>query len=537
MTGSDRSFPRIAARRLADGGSLAGDAIAGLNEAARLFPQAPARRPRPAGSGIDGATASPLPADAFRVASSAAAERLDGVLAGDGLTVTTGQQPGLFLGPLYSLYKAVTAVRLAEDVERATGRPTLAVFWVASDDHDWEEVAACRILGADEELVTLRIDPPTGRAGRSVGTTALPEGIEELLARFRSGAGGAVAGAPVSWFAELGAAYRPGRSFGEAFGEALRGALDGLPLAVLDSARPEVRHAASGLYRRVIEEPGAVIDAMAEGRRAVEEAGYEPALTPPAEGLQIFCDGGGGRRHVLRHADGFDAGADQPLTAAGLLEHLERTPDAFTPAAALRPVLESRLLPVAATVLGPGEINYWAQLWPLFKALGVAMPAIAPRDTWTLVEPRVDRLLDRLNLDVARVEREGEALDDRWIAGARPPAVQLALEALDVDVAEAFDILEEAVERELPGIDSAAGKARHRVAEALAAFSRTVDARVREREAVALGQAERVRRHLLPGGRPQERVVAAAQFLTRHGRRLVHDLLEASRVAGPEGQD
>lgn len=534
---AERRFPRIVPRRLAPGGTLAGDALDGIAEATRLFTHPPVRRPEPAGSGVEAPTASPLPASAFRSASPGASERLDRALSGEGLVVTAGQQPGLFLGPLYSLYKAVTAVRLAEDVERRTGRPTLAVFWVASDDHDWQEVAACRILDAEEDLVTLRLEPASGRAGRSVGTAPLAENVGALLDRLREAAGGAVTGAPSPWMESFREAYRPGRTFGDAFAQALSAALAGRALAVLDSGHPAVRDAAAGLYREIIEAPDRVVDAMAEGRRIVTEAGYEPALTPPENGLQIFFDDGEARRHLLRTGNRLDTGDGSPVGPGELADRLAADPYAFTPAAALRPVLESRLLPLAATVLGPGEITYWAQLLPLFESLGVEMPAIAPRDAWTLVEPRVERLLRKLDLDVEQVEREGEAIDERWIAGARPPAVRAALTSLDSDLADAFDVLEKAVERELPGIRSAAGKARHRTAEALADFSRTVDTRVRERESVALGQAERARRHVLPAGHPQERVLAAAQFLTRHGPALVDDLLAASRVAGPEEQD
>lgn len=529
------AFPRLVPRRVASGGTLAGDALGGQVETTALFAHAPATRPRPAGTGLDAAHRVPLTAEVFRT-TPAAAGRLEALLSGEGLAVTTGQQPGLFLGPLYTLYKAVTAVRVAEQIEVATGRPTLAVFWVASDDHDWDEIAACRFLDREEDLVTLRLAPPPALADRSVGSAPLPERVEELLARFAEGAGGAVAGAPAAWFAGLRAAYRPGRSFGDAFAEALCEVLADHPVAILDAALPGVRAAASPLYEQIVQAPATVLDAMASGRRAVEEAGYEPILTPPPDGLQVFVDDGRQRRHVLRSGDGFEV-ADGTMDASELLGRLRDEPGVFSPAAALRPVLESRLLPVAATVLGPGEIGYWAQLRPLFEALEVPMPAIAPRDGWTLVEPAMERLLEKLDLEADQVEREGKGIDDRWISAARPPAVRSALEGLDSSLAEAFDTLAAAVERELPGITSAVGKARQRSTRALEDFSRTVDARVREREAVALAQAERLRRHLLPEGRPQERVLAAAQFLARYGDALVDALLEASRVAGAEGQD
>ena len=534
---AERPFPRIVPRQLASSGNLAGDALAGVPAATRLFEAPPGRLPDAAAVEARAGGGSALPAEAFTTTSTGAAERLSRILAGEGVVVTTGQQPGLFLGPLYTLYKALTAVRLAGEIERRTGRPALAVFWVASDDHDWDEVATCRIVDSEEELVAMRVDPPPGWALRSVGQAPVPSSVMDLLRRFGDEAGGAVAGSTPRWMGALREAYEPGRSFGDAFVRALGAAVEGLDLAILDSAHPAVRTQAAGLYRRVVEAPEALAQAMRDGLHSVREAGYEPALTPPPEGLQMFHDDGEARRHVLRTDEDELAAGDWRPDRAALLRRLDRAPDEFTPAAALRPVLESRLLPVAATVLGPGEIAYWAQLPPVFAALEVPMPAILPRDAWVLVEPRVDRLLEKLDLDVTTVEREGKGIDDRWIARSRPPGVRDGLAALERNLAEGFERLASAVDRELPGLKSAAGKAAHRATRALEELGRTVDARVRERESIALAQAARIRAHLVPDGRPQERTVAAAQFLSRHGRALVHDLFEAGRVAGPEEQD
>lgn len=522
-------FPRIVRRRLAPGGSLADDLLSGALTG--LLPSSPGELPRaeelPRRRG-----AMALPASAFTPTSEGAQQRLEKIGSGEGVVVTTGQQPGLFLGPLYTLYKGLTAVSAAARLERDCGIPALAVFWVASDDHDWEEVAACRILDRSEELRILRLEPPDGHAERSVGTAPLPADVTSLLQVLREEAGGAVAGASPPWLDALGEAYAPGRSFGEAFVQALCAAFDGLDLAVVDSAHPALRASAAGLYGEIVESPARIIDAMAVGRARVADTGHTPILTPPENGLQIFFDDGRARRHLLGNEEGV-AFEDETIPRSEVLERLASDPDAFTPAAALRPVLESRLLPVAATVLGPGEISYWAQLPPLFDALGVPVPHVVPREAWALVEPPVDRLLEKLDLDVATVEAEGEGIDDRWVRRRRPPDVRDALSALESELAAGFDRLDDAVADALPGLKSAAGKARHRVEEALGELSHTVDARVRERERIALGQAARLRSHLLPGGRPQERVIAAAQFLGRHGCPLMRDLLDACRVAGP----
>lgn len=522
MTDGVTAIPRIVRRQLVAPGTLANAIVAG-GEAASLFPH-----PVGAPASTEPGGVARLPGSALLLTRPSASDRLAAILDGRGVAVTTGQQPGLFLGPLYTLYKAVTAVRVAADIERRSGVPALAVFWTASDDHDWDEVAACRVLGPDEELMTLRLAAPPGREGNSVGTSPLPEDVTGLVRELRSLLDGGVPGTPPRWIDDLAEAYRPGQTFGAAFGAALASALGEVEAAILDSGHPALRRAAAPFYGRLLDSPDRVVEAMAAGRAAVEGRGFAPALTPPVDGLQLFRDAGQGRVHLRRNEE-FDPVA---LHAA-----LGRSPEEFTPAAALRPVVESWLLPVAASVLGPGEIAYWAQLAPLFDAFEVEMPRIVPRDAWTLVEPRVDRLLDKLDLTVDDVERQGEALDDRWVSAHRPPETESGLEAVRSAMGGHVDQLDDVIGRELPGLRSAVAKLGHRWAQALTEFETTVDARVAEEQGVALGQLARVRAHLLPGGDPQERVVGAAQALAGHGRPLTAALLAASRVAGSRDPD
>lgn len=562
-------LPRIEAIDFAPAGTLAGDFVAGSGSARMLLaPNGVTRGPAGTGesagavgpNGADGPGGghqarqpqSPLPERAFTAASDGAAAKLALILAGEGELVSTGQQPGLFLGPLYSLYKAITAIRVAEERERRTGRPTLALFWVAADDHDWDEVAACRLLDPDEELIELRLEPPPGREERSVGETPLPASVAEAIARLRSCSRGPATGAPAPWFGDLEAAYQPGATFAAAFIRGMAGALAGHDIVLLDSSDPFVRRAASGLYRSVLEAPDRVTTAMADGRTRLEDAGYTPGLTPPAAGLQIFFDAGAdagaggnadantdadaGRRHVLAADGGFDLGDGEAVDRAALAALLTERPESFTPAAALRPVLESRLLPVAATVLGPGEMGYWAQLPPLFSALGVPFPVVHPRDNWLLVEAAVDHMLSKLGLVAADVADRGDELPARWIDGARPPAVAAALEGAEAELRSAFERLGDAAAAEIPGLRSAVARASHEAGKAMSGLTKTIDAHVAERESIALGQVQRLNTHLRPGGNRQERIITSAQFLCRYGEGLVEALMASSRVAGAEGR-
>jgi hypothetical protein len=241
--------PRLDRAAFGAPGSLGSRFAAGDPAAVNLFPS---ELPAPSESG-DGVGAPALPpscesaalaAEVFGASSPDSAAKLRSILAGEGALVTTGQQPCLFLGPLFVLYKAMTAIRLAATLERELGCPVLALFWVASDDHDWQEVGTTHLIDTSNVLRSFRLNPPDGREQLSVGRTMLDGSIHDLLEQIREVL-------PQSEFIArymelFGDAYRPGRSIGRAFGEALTGVLGGRELVWLDSAALEVKRALGG---------------------------------------------------------------------------------------------------------------------------------------------------------------------------------------------------------------------------------------------------------------------------------------------------
>lgn len=525
---------RFASRVLAAPGSVAEDAFV-EGAAAELF-RAVIRPGAVPDESVS--RSSHVGPDAFVATSPQARTKLETVLAGAGQFVTTGQQPGLFLGPLYTLYKTATAIRLAAELECSTGRPTLAAFWVVADDHDWDEIGACQVLSMDEALVELRLNPSQDALGRSVGQAVLPDSVTGLVERLGEITGIRTSGDDRAAFLEiLGTAYRPGETMSGAFVATMARLFADHDLVLLDSSDPAIRTAAAGLYGEILSRPTDVTDAMTEGREQVRNAGYPIQLTPPESGMQIFFDDGADRQHILATPSGFAGGERNNWSPESLAALLDGQPAAFTPAAALRPVLESWLLPVAATVLGPGELAYWAQLGPLFGKLNVEMPAVAARDSWILVESRIDRLLRKLEVDEAVVEQDGTELRRQVLARGRPEGVSKSLTQLDREIQARFAEFESVGDAELPGLKSAVGKARHGMEKVLDDLHRVVDRRVAEHESTSMDQLDRIVANLTPAGSSQEHTLGAAAFLAKYGPELVDRLVETTHVAASLGQD
>ena len=307
--------------------------------------------------------ASNLDPASFHCTTPGARDRLHAALAGEGLVVTTGQQPQLFGGPLYVLYKALSAVRCAARIEQELGIPCVAIFWVAADDHDWPEVASIGYLDRGEQFRRLRLEPPPDRVGRPVGPSPLPPEVDHLTREFLEALDSREAGD--RWLGVLRDQYSAGRSFTDAFIGVVSEWMKGLPIAFLSSAHPAVRAAASAFVRRVLEQGDLADDALRRGTEAVTELGYRAQLKQTPGAIPLFREGGGGR-YRLRSASGLIQ-IDRDDNFKGVAELVAETASdsgRFSPSAALRPVLESWLLPVQATILGPGEIAYWSQLPP-----------------------------------------------------------------------------------------------------------------------------------------------------------------------------
>lgn len=552
-TGKGRAgddLPRILRRALASEGTLAGDWLRGEERARRLLPAGDPTEAHEAGAPPRDRKAAPLserplPLSAFGTSDDRTVDKLRRILAGEGALVTTGQQPLLFGGPCLVLYKALGAIHTAHTLEGTTGRPHLACFWIASDDHDWEEVGTVRLLDLSNELRTLRLATPPGWADRPVGRAPLPEEVLELHDELRHILPDTeFIGVYLKAILE---AWRPGVPVAGAFVRVLSAMLGGRGFAWLDAAAPELKRAAIPLLQWALSRASDLEAALRVGSDRVEAAGYEPSLPVLAGATTVFLDTGEARERLYTEGNRVRVGREGPFSSVQDLEkRLEDRPEAFSPNVSLRPVLESWALPVAATVLGPGELGYWAQLPELFRAAGVPLPAVAPRASWTLVERKVDKVLEKLGTGPEALEDGGATVIREQTRSSRPPDVEEAISDLRVALGSALERVEDRIGRTLPGIRSAVGKARSQAFRAVQELEGQVDARVRERQEVLIAQIRKAATHLYPDGRPQERVISPLYYLARYGPDLVDDLeirtaeagsgeAEAARVAGDAG--
>jgi bacillithiol biosynthesis cysteine-adding enzyme BshC len=452
-------------------------------------------------------------AAALRPTSPAAAERLRRFVEEGGAVVTTGQQAGLFTGPLYTVHKILSAVRLAEALEAALGVVVLPVFWAASEDHDFAEVGHAEAVTPEGELRRVAIRP-TDPAPVAMSDMRLGPEVERALDDFAAALG--LSGGDAEVLRPLRQAYRPGATVAEGFTDAIVSLFSGFGLLVTDAADPALKAASVEIL--VGEGAGAAEHErlIAERTARLGEAGYPQQVALVEDATNLFFHGPAGRERVHREEGGYVARESRRrFTDAELEAAIRAEPRAFSPNVFLRPVVESAVFPTLAYVGGPAETAYFAQVGPLFGAFGIQAPLVFPRFSATIVAEELDRKMAMLELkpDDLRIP-EHEVLEA--VARRRVPAeVRERQAALREMVVEGFGGLIDAAHPIDPNLDRALGARRDRMLLELAKAERKVIRHVKKRNPTLAADVRLARNHLRPTGVPQERVLTVFQYLAR----------------------
>ena len=455
-------------------------------------------------------------------------ERLDRWIEQRGVIVTTGQQPGLLGGPLYALYKGISAVRLAERLEGLLARPVLPVFWVASEDHDWEEADHTYVIDTANELIRLQVPDP-GHIKRALHRIPLGEEIADVVEQ-------AAQNLPETDFStpyvdQLRKAYKPGVTLADGFTEVLSSLLAPLGMCFADAASSAVKELSGPLLLEELSRAEAHEALLREDADKLADAGYS-AQVPILDGaVNLFLEGPEGRERIYRNGSDFELRRSrESVSAVAVRERAEADPLTLSPNVLLRPVVESTIFPVISYVAGPGETAYYAQIKRLFEAHGLMMPVIYPRHSVAVVEARIRKKLDKLGLDLESLQRPFHEIMSDMARDEMPEDVRQTLGKLESDVARgSVDLLDAATNID-PTLKGPITNARNTALSAFQAAERKIIQSVKRKNEVQSSQLEVAQRHLFPEGQPQERILAPVYYLVRYGNEFVDALVERFTV-------
>lgn len=439
-------------------------------------------------------------------------------LASGAVAVVTGQQVGLFGGPAFSFYKALTAIALASELTKR-GTDAVPVFWLATEDHDLAEINHSDWLDAKGVLRRIEVSV-AGIAGRRVGEVllgaAVTPAVESALEFLKGPQIDVIAAA-------LRESYRPKESFGSAFGKLMARLLAGRGIVLLDPLDARLHRLAAPLYGRALGEHAALGKNLLVRGKELVRAGYHAQVKVAEPGTLLFFNVGGQRLPLRPRNSGFTAGR-ATFTPEEIRKALETTPEAFSANVLLRPVVQDTLLPTAVYVGGPAEVAYFAQCEVVYRRLLGRMPAVVPRAGFTLVESHVAALLKKYDVGIHDVWRGRQHLRRRMELGflSRDLARQFtagekSLRALLEKLRKPVGKLDKTL---LGAIDTAERKILYQFLRLRGKAGRAEDLR----SGVLDGHERILLDALYPHHAPQERALGLLGFLSAHGLGLLDEL-------------
>jgi bacillithiol synthase len=435
--------------------------------------------------------------------------------------IVTGQQVGLFGGPMFSIYKALSAVKLAQEAQKL-GIDCVPIFWLATEDHDFSEVNQVLIPSPDGRLETLRSGAPE-KANAPVGTIKFGPEISATLERVGDLLGDSDC---VRLLTEC---YRPGENFGSAFAKLFTQLFSDLGVVLLDGADAELDQIAAPLYVSAIQRASEINEALLQRGTQLEAVGYHQQVKVTDSSTLLFLIRDGLRIPIQQANAGEFLAGGESISREQLIQVAASSPQSLSPNVLLRPVVQDYLLPTLAYIGGPAEIAYFAQAGAVYEDLLERTTPVLPRFSATLVEPKTQALLEKNQVSAPDTFRGQEAVSEMIGARRLPANLQNSFEQATAAVQSSMQGVREAIaklDKTLSeSAENAESKMQYQISNLRARASR---AEVRQSEVIGR-HADVLSNALYPDKTLQEREFGGIYFLAKYGREWMSGLLENIR--------
>ena len=432
------------------------------------------------------------------------------------VAVLTGQQVGLFSGPAYTIYKALTAARLAEDLS-ASGVPAVPIFWLATEDHDFHEVDHVWIFDAGHHPVQLSTAAPKEWQGRQRPAGTFP--VEHPpIAELRSALAGFAHGEEVA--ALVAESYQPGKTMGAGFRALLCKLLGRIGMLVLDPLDPQLRAVGAPFMAEALAAAPDLKARLLNRNKELIAAGYHAQVNIEENSSLFFLLENGDRTNLRRKDTEYAALQDRAADVS--------------PNALLRPVWQDYLLPTVAYVGGPAELAYLAQAQVIYDRLLGRMPVAVSRTSFTLLDARAAKLISRYGLTIPEMLTPEESLRERIAHALIPPAIASMFDETTAEVTRRLDRLGAGLENLDPTLAASLVKSRAKVLYQFEKLRKKTERETLRRDARASEESRYLGALLYPHRHLQERFYSMLPFLAQHGLDLVERLYEVVQVDCPD---
>ena len=447
--------------------------------------------------------------------------------------VVTGQQVGLLSGPAFTLYKALTAVRLAQALSEQ-GLPSVPVFWLATEDHDLEEVAQAATFDEEYALISLG-DPGERPAPRSsVGAVKLTTGINPTLDRLEATL---PPGEPRDiLLRDLRACYQPGATWAQAFGRFMARLFGRWGVVLLDPLDDAVRRLSATAYRQALAQAANLRGQLISRSQELVRAGYHAQAHVAEDSTLVFVTREGNRLPLRQRDEEFFLDDSERISLGELTAQPGSSHLSLSSNVLLRPVVQDLLLPTLAYVAGPSELAYLAQAHALYPAFGRPMPVVFPRAGFTLVDRRIQRLLEKYRLNVEDVWQGEENVRHKIAAAGFAGGWSERLDQSEQEFLQLLGRLRQHLETLDPTLLDTLKNVEEKMKYQMERLRGKVSRAALERSELLARHQQFLLRFLLPARSLQERQVSGVYFLGRAGYELLDRILSRIQTDSSEHQ-
>lgn len=440
------------------------------------------------------------------------------------LTVTTGQQMVIAGGPLFTIFKTITAIHYARRVEKLTGRKTVPVFWLADEDHDFEEVASIRIPSG-EDLHTVTVDGDLKNQGKSVSRISLDGCYESFVSELKEHF--YETDFTQQLFDLIKNSYGQNCSFKNGFARILSALFSEHGLIFAGSDDAKIKSYTSNILATATKQNEAIISSL--NSQSEEIASVFHAQAHVQDSLLFYHDEIHGRERIKRIDENtWGTGNSTEWSDDQLASEIKKSPELFSPNVFLRPVLQDALLPNVAYVAGPGEISYYAQMKKLYHAFDTKMPIIVPRLSATLVEASIRRISKDLHFEFPDFQKRIEDLEKEYIASSSEDDLEELFQVWKKDIDEITAKHVETITKYDASLKGSAERITIGYHKSLDKLSQKLRKSLKQREEVQLQRIRKIKNNIFPDDNLQEREVAMIYFMNKYGMDIWTKLLEAT---------
>lgn len=431
------------------------------------------------------------------------------------LAVVTGQQLGILGGPLYTFYKIITAIKLADELnDRYDGYNFVPVFWLEGDDNDFNEVRWIKVIDDNNEIREIAYGDPAQEEDpkQSVGFVKFDERITDFFNEVKNALRQTEFTETV--LARLQDFYSNGKSFKDAFKELIFWLFDSYGLIIFDPQNPEIKKCLTPVFTKEILDFRRHTEALVSVSANLDDSYHAQVKVKP---VNLFYNFDNARFSIEPVENEFRLKRKRKSFSQNeLLKLIEETPEAFSPNVLLRPICQDFLLPTAFYIAGPAEISYFAQVTPLYEMFNLVPPVIYPRASVTLLEKAIQKTIDKYNLNFTDLFKDPDVLKTRVLNSLTTNSPDDVFKDAANEIELAFDHLKEKLFEIDQTIADASSKYRQKALSYLDELKAKADESRKKKHEITLRQLDKVSVSTYPNSNLQERELNFFYFANKY---------------------